>query len=692
MHHTNRLHCFTLAGCLIGASPQLLHAGDVSPQTLETVNVTASGHASETVETPHSVAVVDSDEIAASADKTVGDLLRDEAGIATYSDGAWGANPVLRGLKKEHVVILVDGVRLNSAQPAGAIASLVNTGQIERIEVVKGPVSVLYGSGAMGGVVNIITKQAGFTNAPTVSGNVGLGASSADNGRQGSASVAVSNDRHALTVNASALDTDDYDSPDGEVDHTGYRQKALSAHYHLRVGDEGRLELTAQHQHDEDVWYPGSAQPHSFHGTRTLHSPDQERSLFRVAYETPLQAATDPQLRVSAYRQDVDRQIRAYSERLGRDVVRTDVTFSTVGGGVNLDLSPGDRHVVSLGLDTWRMQGDPERYIDNNPPYFNSNTRSDPFDDGEIRSAGVYLQDEILLDRWTLKLGGRYDRVTGDADEAAGLPAGTELYHADNTLSWSAGAVYHHSLALNPYASLARAYRAAGMRERFESSTRGDGYYHQGNPDLDPEQSTTVELGLKGAAGRTRYTAAVFYSRIDDYITGRVTGETNAATGLPVKHTENLARVILVGAEADLEHDLGHHYTAYGRATYLRGENHYDDEPLAEVPPPELVLGLRHAPPRAWRWSAQARLVAEQDRVATKLTNGTEDPTAGFVTMDASAGYRFRPAGGLGDSTVRLAVTNLLDKDYHEHLTDGVSGYEPPAPGRSVHLSWHTRF
>jgi len=136
---------------------------------LEAVTVTAKGYASDTLETPHALTVIGVDAIAASGTANPGALLRGQAGLAVASDGAWGENPVIRGLKKEHIVVMVDGVRVNSAQPQGAIASLADAGLLERAEVVKGPVSVLYGSGAMGGVVEL-------HHAPTALHRQGRGA------------------------------------------------------------------------------------------------------------------------------------------------------------------------------------------------------------------------------------------------------------------------------------------------------------------------------------------------------------------------------------------------------------------------------------------------------------------------------------------------------------------------------------
>src|SRR3546814_14079870 len=83
------------------------------------------------------------------------------------------------------------------------------------------------------------------------------------------------------------------------------------------------------------------------------------------------------------------------------------------------------------------------------------------------------------------------------------------------------------------------------MRERYDEAPRGDGYFHVGNPLLDPERSTSFELGLKGNDGDFTYQLADFHTRIDVFIVGRVTGP-NATTGLPIKRTENPEQVVIL--------------------------------------------------------------------------------------------------------------------------------------------------
>ena len=679
------LHPCALALTLVG----LLGVSLSSAQAETLLNaqvVTAKGYAGDAQDTPQAVEVL---QPAAAGAAVAGDLMRAKPGLAVQSDGAWGQNPVLRGLKKESVVVMVDGLRLNSAQPQGAIASFMDLGLLDRVEVVKGPGSVLYGSGAIGGVVNLITPEARFTAEDTFGGRVGARLSSVDKGVAGALLVQRSNADHALVLGVAGSDVGDYRSPDGREDNTGYQSNTVLVKYRQRLNEDISLRLNLQRHADEDVWYPGSARtgagiPRPL-GVATIHSPKQRRELYEVGIDA---AIGEGQLSAEVYRQDVFRQIRAYASNLGRDYVRNDVSFVTDGARAKYMLPLGDGHLLSVGADTWRMKGDPERYMDNNAPLFNNNMRNDPFSKGEIEAAGIFVQDEFELGRSRIVAGARYDRVSGDAAQKGQGPSAqtTGLEHSDNNLSWSLGVIHPLTDSLSAYANLGRAYRAADMRERFEDSARGDGYYHVGNPQLEPEVSTSFELGLKATGAGLQYRLAAFYTRIDDYVAGRITGATHAGSGLPLKRTENLDEVTIYGLEGSASLPLGI-FVADSSFTWLRGKNHQDDEALYQMPAPELTLGIGQPAQRGFYWRAQLRAVAEQDRVATRFSNGTEDATASFVTADAELGWRFGALAAFDATTLAVGVHNLADKRYHEHLTEGVSGRELAAPGRGITLS-----
>lgn len=579
------------------------------------------------------------------------------------------------------------------------MASFSDLGLIDRIEVVKGPSSVLYGSGALGGAVNLMTPEARLRAEAGIDGRAGVSSGSFDSVESGALLLDAGNADHAVVLGVAARDVGDYDSANGTVPDTGYQSRSLLAKYKYRVSDDTSLRVNIQRHTDEDVWYPGSArtggQPGGAGippplGTVTIHSPEQERELVAGGLDTRV---GEGRLSLDVYQQEVFRQIRAWSSTLQRDYVRNDVTFSTDGARTQYQFAAGDTHLLTVGAEGWRMTGDPERYMDNNPPLFNNNVRNDPFSDGRVAAAGLFVQDEIALGDSQLLLGVRHDRVSGTAKQKGTGPSAqtTGLAHEDEMLSWSLGFVQPLSDTVNAYANLAQAHRAADMRERFEDSARGDGYYHMGNPQLEPERSTGLELGIKARDGEREYRLAAFHTRIDDYIAGRVTGTTHPGSGLPVKRTENLDEVVIHGVEGALAIPVAA-FVVDAAFTWLRGDNEQDKEPLNQMPAPELRLGIGQPNEAGFHWRAQVRGVDHQDRVATIFSGGGEDVTPGFMTVDAELGWRFGAVAMLERADITLALGNLLDRDYHEHLTDGIAGREPAAPGRNFTLGLAGRF
>ena len=200
---------------------------------LPEIAVTAKGYAADTLDTPASIDVIDAQEIRRKGATSLGQALQGEPGLAATSDGSASLNPVVRGLKKESLALMVDGMRLNSAQPYGAIGSFVSLGLAERVEVLRGPASVLYGSGALGGAINVLLPQARFDAG--VSGRLGLRAASGDRSVGASGVVNWSGGDHALMLGAAGADHGNYRAGGQRVERTGYEQHALIGQYRYRI-------------------------------------------------------------------------------------------------------------------------------------------------------------------------------------------------------------------------------------------------------------------------------------------------------------------------------------------------------------------------------------------------------------------------------------------------------------------------
>ncbi|MFT3665896.1 TonB-dependent receptor [Piscinibacter sp.] len=667
-------------GLLAGVHP--LHAAAAAEEAeLPAVTVTAKGYAADNAETPASVLSQERRDWQARGAANVGDALRGEPGLAVAGDSAQGANPVIRGLKRESVVLLVDGMRLNSAQPAGAIASFMSLGLAERLEVVKGPSSVLYGTGALGGAINVLLPQARFVDG--LKAELSLGADSVRHGASGAGVLNLAQGDHALMLGASALRAKDYRAPGGSVARTGYDSEALIGQYRFRIDARQQLRLSAQRHLDEDVWYPGSTRPlpNPALGSTTVHSPTQQRRLYEAGYNFS-EAGVEVDLR--AYRQEMRREIWSWANQLRRDTARTSVAFETDGLDARARWAWGEAQVLSAGVNAWRMGASPARYLANPTP-MSPLVRNDPFADARIRSLGAYVQDDVRLGAWGLVAGLRHDRVKGDAASMSNGAVRSGLARSDGSTSGSLGVMYEADALLRPYAQIARAFRAGEMRERYEASPRGDGYFYLGNPQIAPEQSTQIEIGAKGESPRLVWSAALYRNRITDFITGRPTGAVQ--NGLPVKATVNLGRVVIEGLEAQVRGKVLAEHWLSASLSLLRGTNKDLDEPLFQMPADELSLGWDARWSAEWASDARLRLVRRQTRVATAFSLGGENATPGFATLDLGATWSFAKGQRL-----RMALRNLADKGYHEHLTEGLSGQEIQAPGRSLLLSWQGSF
>ena len=663
--------------------------------TLSTVSVTAKGYASADLETPITTATLDQNELARRGAANVGDALRGEPGIAVSNDSAQGQNPVIRGLSKESMVLLVDGMRFNSAQPAGAVASFMTLGLAERIEVVKGGASVLYGTGALGGAINVLMPQARFV--PGVGVKAAASYDSVSEGWRGTAVMNASQGDHALMVGASLARIDDYDSPKGKVDRTGYDSDAFIGQYRFRIDSQQQLRVSAQQHKDDDVWYPGSTRPHNspLVGSTTVHSPKQERRLYELGYSRQGSGNNPVNIDLRAYRQEMERSIYGYANRLGRDIVVNNVTFRTDGIDAKVDWLAHPQHLLSFGINTWKMTGNPDRYMATTAP-FTTLTANNPFQNAEIKAIGAYLQDDMRFGKLNLLAGLRYDTVKADAASInSNTPQRrtTGLDGKDSAVSGSLGAIYEAAPLLRPYANYARAFRAPGMRERYESGLRGDGYFYAGSPEVEAEKAEQFEIGLKGATPSFNYQLSASYNKIDNYITGQILSgaAATAACGAPnaanCKKTVNLGSATIKALEAKLAWQVISGHWLNAGYSHIRGENDDLDEPLFQMPADEISLGWLGQVMPGVKADFTLRAIDRQNRVATQFTRGTENKTAGFVTADLGTTWQFAK-----NQSLRLAVKNLADKAYHEHLTEGISGTEIKAPGRNVQLVWRGDF
>ena len=473
-------------------------AGDTQ-SAAQTVVVTASLKAQSQAAAPAFITVLKAEDLTRSSYHSLADLLRETAGVVNLTDGSGREEIQIRGLSGKYTLLLVNGRRVSSS---GALwrggdfdLSAFPLNSIQRVEVVRGPMAALYGSDAMGGVVNIITKTPGPEWQNTVSAEVRkvTKGEQGDLWRLGFSGSGALNDKLGLTVIAEMQDrqpwyvktaTDNNRAPGLE------EKQALNLHSLLRwtLTESQSLEFTAAHNRDKR---PYGLYDVSFYPAYNFTSRDyREQKISRnTAGVTHL--ADWGWLNTSASISREEASVDDYNSRYNKPQQRTEKEMNTL---VNLLAnSRWQQHEFSAGAD-WREQviKDPATYLQT----------------GKVstRNSAVFLQDEVQIAQgWRLSLAGRYDHAS-----TFGNHFSPKLYLVAQPVSGLTikGGISEAFKAPDPY-QLSPEYSVVSCGGRCMLA---------GNPLLKPETSRNSELGFVLNGQQWELSAVAFQNRIQDMI------------------------------------------------------------------------------------------------------------------------------------------------------------------------------
>lgn len=647
-----------------------------------------------------SVTTVDTRSLAEQAPRTTPEALWEAPGVFVQQTNHGGGSPILRGMVGPQNLILVDGVRLNnSVYRTGPVQylNLVDAMSLERIEVLRGPGSVLYGSDAMGGVLRLFPMGSLWRDAAgtEIVGRVSGIGGSADNQRSGHARLGVAHGGLRALVGATLRRFGDLEAgPDvGRQIYTGYDQDSASARLAYRVQDgvlAGWTVTTAW------LWtrLSDAGRTDKLYDAHSLSMYDNDDQLAYLRLSAPLPAIdSDAELTLS---------YQGFFERKDtialRDDLVTEVSTTrdeTWADTIGLDLQWTTRLIENrlrlLGGGMWyRDRVDAERWFRRAEAPFAA--RPDPgFPPGSTYdNYGAWLVAEG--EPWVgdgghelrLALGYRLHGMVGQAPARGELPAVDESYLGHVFL----GSVrYAWADRLTAAATFSQGFRAPNLSEAVLLGDTGK-YFHIPNPDLGPEAADVIELLARGRVWRLTLGAAGYVSLLHDLIRREPTtwrGATEVG-GKPVAWDVNGGEGTLWGVEAEAELELPAGFSLSGSLAWAWGEEKLDDGsavPLTRIPPLFGRAAARWASP----WAGPLRGFAElyvlaagkQDRLSPEDEADARIPeggTPGWTTLNLRAGVE-----AAGDLRVTLDARNLLDETYKYHGS-GVYG-----PGASVVLS-----
>lgn len=645
--------CFCLAISAYAEESVVAPKEEKKIAKIDDIVVTATKTEESKRDVSAAVQIMSAEDIKHSTAKNAADLIV-ESGVGHVQkyNGGLASMVEVRGLQtdmfnpeKSRVLVLVNGSNAGTVNLAA-----IPTDNVERIEIVKGPASVLYGSSAMGGVINIITKKGRGGFHASVGGELGSW-----NYWKAQADINGEANRFDYYVAASRSARDDYKTKDyGTINNTDYDDETVSARLGYKLFDDHHVSVGYQHWKGWDMGTAGG-----IYDPDPDNYTDKERNSFDVNYKVGTFSAK------YYYVKNSDVSHGGMVSGPGNTSIY-DANIYTQGVNLQKNFAIGDHRIIIGG------QWDRVKSVGR------SNEGAPYYPDSKYDSYGLFTEGRLSLlnKRLLVSAGLRYDYFENEMLATEGLSTDSRKEHLDQVTA-RGGLVYKITNDLSLKGNVGTAYRAPAPLE-LAADYMSWGTHYVGNPNLDPEKSITYDAGLDYSKGPFRADCAYFYTDFDDKIVGYYD------TARAVYTYKNIPGATIQGVELNAAFDIG---AALGwpviiepftnityKFTYKQENQGAADTTLTYTPKWTGAFGLR-AGQEKWDARLIANYVGHEDVTdynTTSATYGRVINKGGFAVFGLKGTYR--PVKNI---ELMLSVENLFDRGY-----EYVLGY--PMPGRSV--------
>ena len=640
----------------------------VTPMRLSAVIVSASPTGTDIERLTQAAVELSGNTLARSVGSSVASTLAGEPGVSQRFGGPAASMPVIRGLTGDRILVLQDGERSGDlASSASDHAVSVDPLAAQRVEVVRGPASLLYGSSALGGVVNVVSNDIptsvpshleGYLAAQGESGTPGGAISASATMKLGERGVAVLRGGHrdigALrTGGAFTLDGTDARTTNAALGY-GLIGERLNGGVALRMFDFN-YGLPAE------VGDPEA-------GIRI----DGRRLGASARAGIQLGSTSVPYLRIDGTFQDYT-----------HDEIESDGAIGTNFSLRTQTLNAQATTAVGHSKGALGVQGLLKQYEATGEEALTPGANSTgigaflfqeiPLTGGEHPEHGANVQAGLRYDLY------RIESVTGDPKFGPGRTTDFSNFSGSLGVSVPFGELVIVS------GSLARAFRAPTVEELHSNAFHAAaGTYDIGNPDLDAEQSGGAEVIVRMTGERIAGQVAGYTNRVSNYITPNIVGDTLVDGDLVPKNVYSQGDALLRGFEATMEARLGESWVVSAMGDLVHGQFRPTGDPLPFMPPARVGTGLRWEKGRL-SFSGDVRHGFAQDRVS----GGTVDiATDAYTIVNLSAGSQWKV--GSVSHQVTLRADNVGDTRYF----DSASRIKSFAanPGRNVSLVYRVVF
>ncbi len=628
--------------------------------------------------------------------KNVGDLFRNINGFTVQKKGGYAMEPVFRAFKKEELNILYDGyIQLTHACPNRMDPGTTHVipEEVKQVEMITGPFSVKFGP-SFGGIVNIITESpANFKKG--LSGSAEMGYDFNGAGKTGRLVLGNSTDKFDFYINGGIKDFGDYTNGNGTIVPSHFKSYDYAAKMGFKFKNNQRLQFQFRQSFGRDISHAGLP----------MDSPKDNSTIGAVSYKLMHPTPAIVSFEAKAYGTFVD-HIMSNTLRPNFKIVeaKSPVTATTFGGKIELNLSSSLKNKVSLGLEYRYLgrDGSRTRFLKKNPKTKEDLPSPKTFVDkiwqnSVLNTSGFYVEDKYFLNgKWKFLTGVRLDYVKAEINDPAkdfSLLYDLEKMDSDINVSGTATVSFLPNSDLVVEFAIGRGVRSATLEERYINhfGIGKDPYELVGNPNLKPEANHQIELSFSKNSNKLKWSGNLFFAYITDYITPEIDTSIKRKY-LPfkdpkfAKRFQNVDAVTQVGFETGMTYEIMKNLNLNTEISFVKADNLDWNEPLAQVAPMELNVGLRYN--RAIWWAEMnSRFVRKQDRFSNHFGEGE---TPGFNVIDFNFGIE--PISNLN---LGFAVLNVFDTYYYEHLNwsfTNLKGYKGSIYERGRNVSLYAKY
>jgi outer membrane receptor protein involved in Fe transport len=597
----------------------------------EKITVTALDREEESLAVPMAETSVSLSEIQEKIPENVVEALSDTPGVHFVGKGGFSVTPSIRGLARQRVLVMVDGERVTNDRRVGSSASFVPPEMTQKLEVVRSSSSVLYGSDAIGGVVNILTRPRVNDESIPQLNAINLNLNSANKRINSGISYGVNAGKWYIYSGFQYVTADDYSTPDKKINHSGFTY--YSGILDVSYMDEKRdFYLGYVGGYGEDIGKPDRAND----PTKYSFVPSESDHFIRLGYNAK-SLIKNGTWNISMYVNPSTYYVQ--NENTKKNTTDySDTTGVNMGLKSSLKKSLGKFFSYQFGVEWFSRQN-----LDmvNRSRSGSGTVTTNPLNNGQRNDYGAFFSLKWnALPGVDIDAGVRYTyfSIAGDVD-------GVQEKKDTDSASYFLGVVKKFGSSFSVFCNVGRAFRIPTLSEAYYTGITSRKYV-VANPNLKPESSFDIDTGLKFIT-KNCFMGLYFFSTHVDNLIELYKGAND------IYYYENIMEGKIQGGEFEIQYSPFKNLNLFGHYFYYKGKNNVDGAPLNDVPAQRIFLGGKVSLGRLWFEGDYLHSFKKSNPGPAEIAN------AAYDLVNIKGGYYLSSS-----LFIYLKVANLFNETY----------------------------